>query len=873
MKQAQEPIYDSTNIKILEGLEAVRKRPAMYIGGTGIAGLHHLVFELVDNSVDEAIAGYCSEVEVVIHLDNSLTVSDNGRGIPVDLHTDRNISAAEVVMTVLHAGGKFDKDSYKVSAGLHGVGVSVVNALSETLCLEIKRDGAIYSQKYEIGKPVTKLEIIGKASTTGTKIDFQPDPTIFEEVTLSFEILANRLRELSFLNKGLKIHLHDERDGKDKEFFYEGGILSFIDHLSENKKVLHPRPIYIEKEKEDFDLQLAMQYNDGYSEEIFTFVNNVNTRDGGTHLSGFRSALTRTINSYALQNNMIKNTDPSLAGEDVREGLIAVLSIKIAEPQFEGQTKGKLGNTEVKGIVEQMVNDKLKQIFEEEPTIAKAIVSKAISAAQAREAAKKAKDLVRRKSALEVSALPGKLADCSEKNPELSELYLVEGDSAGGSAKQGRNRRYQAILPLRGKILNVEKARYDKMLASNEIRTLITALGTGIGASDFKIDNVRYHKIIIMTDADVDGSHIRTLLLTFFFRQMLELIQKGYLYIAQPPLFKVKKGKTEKYMKNEKFLVQYLVEQGTDNLEVGTANDGVSLKGPQLVSFINDLFRYQERFDQVVKNNIPAGILSALIHLNVNRDNFRTVEALVETVVKVFDQLIDEENRNKYQYKQEYLNIPIEFKNTENINWDVENRLKNFLIELDKDDEENVGDAARVFAKTSHGKKRIDLNGAIKGVRLLLDHDSETGLFKFFIQGLNYGREFNIKFNTGFIESVIIQKILEVYEPIRPLDHPPFILKNNGDSREADTKHDLLEAILESAKKGMYIQRYKGLGEMNPDQLWETTMDPEKRVLLQVRADDLVSSETLFTTLMGDEVEPRRNFIQKNALQARNIDI
>jgi DNA gyrase subunit B len=867
MKQAKEPIYDSSNIKILEGLEAVRKRPAMYIGGTGIAGLHHLVFELVDNSVDEAIAGHCSEIEVIIHLDNSLTVSDNGRGIPVDLHSDRNISAAEVVMTVLHAGGKFDKDSYKVSAGLHGVGVSVVNALSETLCLEIKRDGSVYSQKYETGKPVTGLEVIGKASTTGTKIDFQPDPTIFEEVTLSFEILANRLRELSFLNKGLKIHLHDERDGKDKEFLYEGGIVSFIEHLCENKKVIHPKPISIEKEKENFDLQLALQYNDGYSEEIFTFVNNVNTRDGGTHLSGFRSALTRTINSYALQNNMIKNTDPSLTGDDVREGLIAVLSIKIPEPQFEGQTKGKLGNTEVKGVVEQMVNDKLKQIFEETPAIAKAIVSKAIGAAQAREAAKKAKDLVRRKSALEISALPGKLADCSEKNPELSELYLVEGDSAGGSAKQGRSRKYQAILPLRGKILNVEKARYDKMLASNEIRTLITALGTGIGASDFKIEKLRYHKIIIMTDADVDGSHIRTLLLTFFFRQMLELIQKGYLYIAQPPLYKVKKGKTEKYMKNEKFLVQYLVEQGTDNLEVGTADDGVFLRGPQLVSFINDLFRYQERFDQVVKNNIPAGILSSLINLNVSPDNFKTVEALVETVVNVFDQLIDEENKGKYDYRQEYFNVPIEFKNAENINWDVESRLKKFSIELDKDNPD------RMFAKTSHGKDKIDLNGAIKGVRLLLDQDTETGLFKFFIQGLNEGREFNIKFNTEFIESVIIQKILEVYEPIRPLDHPPFLLKNNGDSKEANSKHELLDAILESAKKGMYIQRYKGLGEMNPEQLWETTMDPEKRVLLQVRADDLVSSETLFTTLMGDEVEPRRKFIEKNALQARNIDI
>ncbi|GJL78795.1 MAG: hypothetical protein NPINA01_17840 [Nitrospinaceae bacterium] len=867
MKPVQQPTYDSTKIKILEGLEAVRKRPAMYIGGTGTAGLHHLIFELVDNSVDESIAGHCTEIEVIIHLDNSVTVADNGRGIPVDIHSDRNVSAAEVVMTVLHAGGKFDKDSYKVSAGLHGVGVSVVNALSETLSLEIKRDGAIHTQKYERGKPVTPLEMTGKANTTGTKIDFQPDSTIFEEVTLSFEILANRLRELSFLNKGLKIHLHDERDGKDKEFFYEGGILSFVEHLSQNKKVLHQEPIYIEREKEDCDLQLAMQYNDSYSEEIFTFVNNVNTRDGGTHLSGYRSALTRTINSYALQNNMIKPTDPSLTGDDVREGLIAVLSIKIPEPQFEGQTKGKLGNTEVKGIVEQMVNDKLRQIFEEKPAIAKAICSKAISAAQAREAAKKAKDLVRRKSALEVSSLPGKLADCSEKDPELSELYLVEGDSAGGSAKQGRNRQNQAILPLRGKILNVEKARYDKMLASNEIRALITALGTGIGVSDFKIENLRYHKIIIMTDADVDGSHIRTLLLTFFFRQMLELIQKGYLYIAQPPLFKVKKGKTEKYMKNEKDLFQYLIEQGTDKLEVQTADNNSSLKGSELVNFINNFSRYQERFNQVVKNNIPAGILSALVRFNVSRENFETLEALVETVINVLDQLIDTESREKFQYKQEYLNVPIEFKNPERVNWDVENRLKKYLIELDKDDE------VRMSAKTSHSHERIDLNNDIKGVRLLLDHDAETGLFKFFIQGLNQGREFNIKFNADFIESVIMQKILEVYEPIRSMDHPPFTLKNNGDTTEANSVHDLSEAILENAKKGMYIQRYKGLGEMNPDQLWETTMDPEKRVLLQVRADDLVTSENLFTTLMGDAVDQRREFIQKNALQARNIDI
>ncbi len=867
MGQTPDSAYDSKNIKILEGLEAVRKRPAMYIGGTGTDGLHHLIFELVDNSVDEAIAGHCSEIEVIIHIDNSVTVSDDGRGIPVDIHTDRKVSAAEVVMTVLHAGGKFDKDTYKVSAGLHGVGVSVVNALSESLYLEIKRDGVQHHQKYAKGKPVTPLEKGGKVTSTGTKIIFTPDSSIFPDTSFSFEILSKRLRELSFLNKGLKIHLHDERDGKDKEFFYEGGIVSFIEHLSENKKVLHPDPIFIEKEKEDCHLQLAMQYNDSYIEETFSFVNNVNTRDGGTHLSGYRSALTRTINSYATQNGMLKSTDPSLTGDDVREGLIAVLSVKIPEPQFEGQTKGKLGNTEVKGVVEQMVNDKLKQIFEESPAVAKAITSKAISAAQAREAAKKAKDLVRRKSALEVSSLPGKLADCSEKNPELSELYIVEGDSAGGSAKQGRDRRFQAILPLKGKILNVEKARYDKMLASNEIRTLITALGTGIGVSDFKIENLRYHKVIIMTDADVDGAHIRTLLLTFFFRQMPELIKRGYLYIAQPPLFKVKKGKSETYMKNEKFLVQYLVEQGTDKLEVQQANNGTHLHGPHLVQFINNLFRYQERFDQVVKNNIPAPILSALIKLNVTREKFESLDSLIETIVRLLDAVIDDENKEKYSYKDECLNIPLQFDSQVPIDAKIEETLKRHLVEIDRTDPDLL------CARTTHGNERIDFNQDIKGVRLKVQHDSENDLYKFFIKGLNQGREFNIKFNASFIESVIMQKILEVYEPIRALDNPPFVLKNNGDTTQARSKHELLQAILDSAKKGIYIQRYKGLGEMNPDQLWETTMDPEKRVLLQVRADDLVASESLFTTLMGDVVDQRREFIQKNALQARNLDI
>ncbi|KMP10840.1 DNA gyrase subunit B [Candidatus Nitromaritima sp. SCGC AAA799-A02] len=868
MNQPQKKSYDSANIKILEGLEAVRKRPAMYIGGTGIDGLNHLVFELVDNSVDEAIAGFCSEIEVLIHIDNSVTVLDNGRGIPVDVHPDRKISAAEVVMTVLHAGGKFDKDTYQVSAGLHGVGVSVVNALSETLFLEIKRESQVYTQKYEKGKPMTPLEVIGKSDTTGTKIVFRPDSTIFSDVNFSYEILSNRLRELSFLNKGIKIHLHDERDGRDSVFLYEGGIVSFIKHLNKNKKVLHPEPIYIQREKENNQLELALVYNDGYSEEVFTFVNNVNTRDGGTHLSGFRSALTRTINSYAVQNGMLKNMNISLTGDDVREGLIAVLSLKIPEPQFEGQTKGKLGNTEIKGVVEQIVNDQLGKIFEEQPGIAKAIVSKAISAALAREAAKKAKDLVRRKNALEISSLPGKLADCSERNPELCEIYIVEGDSAGGSAKQGRDRKFQAILPIKGKILNVEKARYDKMLASDEIRTIITALGTGIGKSDFNADNLRYFKIIIMTDADVDGAHIRTLLLTFFFRQMNELIERGHLYIAQPPLFKIKKGKKESYIKNEKDLFQYLVERGTEKMEVVAMGNGKrSYTGKELVGVVNNLVRYEDCFNQVIKNNIPSCILNGLIKLRAKSQSFESLEGLAEIIIKLFDELLDEENRKKIDYKGEYLNLPIEFLKGSEIKWDVENKLKKFKIELDKSGKK------RIVAKTSHGLDKIDLDSRVKDVYLQVDFDSESNRFKFIVAGQDQGREFKIKFNTEFIDSAIIQKILEVYEPLRMVDHPPFELINGPETTPTETKHDLLNAILETAKKGMVIQRYKGLGEMNPHQLWETTMDPEQRILLQVRADDLVASETLFTTLMGDAVEPRREFIQNNALEARNIDI
>ena len=866
MNTPQKTTYDSSNIKILEGLEAVRKRPAMYIGGTGIDGLHHLIFELVDNSVDEAIAGFCSEIEVILHIDGTITVGDNGRGIPVDMHSDRKISAAEVVMTVLHAGGKFDKDTYKVSAGLHGVGVSVVNALSETLKLEIKKDGKVYTQEYCKGNPTTKLEIVGKTSSSGTKIVFKPDSEIFEELIFSFEVLSNRLRELAFLNKGVKIHIHDERDGKDNEFLFEGGIRSFIEHLGKKKKIIHPDPIYIERSKDDCDLELALQYNDSYTEEVFTFVNNVNTRDGGTHLSGFKSALTRTINSYATQNNLLKNTGVTLTGDDAREGLILVLSIKIPEPQFEGQTKGKLGNTDVKGVVEQIVNEKLGQFFEEQPATAKKIVTKVISAAQAREAAKKAKDLVRRKSALEVSALPGKLADCSEKDPALSELYIVEGDSAGGSAKQGRNRQYQAILPMRGKILNVEKARAEKMIGNQEIRTLITALGTGIGG-DFKLEKLRYHKVIIMTDADVDGAHIRTLLLTFFFRQMPQIIENGYLYIAQPPLYKIKKGKKENYLKDEKLLFKFLMDQGTEKLEISTSQDNQKISGSDLKLLIDNLYKFEECFNQVVKNNIPKAFLNVLINLNLERNDFEKLEHVLAAAIQILDGLIDEESKTKFDYKKEYLNIPIKLNNSITIAGDKKDRLKEFLIEID----EKKKDFSTV--KTTHQYDKVDLNKELKDIALLIHFDPDSKTYSVVFSGSNNGRDFEINLNPEFMESVIIQNIIEIYKPIKATDHPPFVLHNNGESISVDSKHGLLEAVLEMSKKGIYIQRYKGLGEMNPEQLWETTMDPENRRMMRVDIKDAQEATDMFETLMGDDVEPRREFIETNALSVSNLDI
>jgi DNA gyrase subunit B len=788
--------YGAEAIRVLEGLEAVRVRPAMYIGSTGEAGLHHLVYEVVDNSVDEALAGYCTEIGVTIHIDNSVTVIDNGRGIPVGPHpTVPGMDAAEVVLTKLHAGGKFDKKSYKVSGGLHGVGISVVNALSEQLDVEIWRDKKVYRQSYQRGAPTTPLEQTGVTDRRGTKVTFKPDAQIFETTTFSFDTLSQRLRELSFLNRGILITLADERDGKSHRFQYAGGIASFVEHLNRNKEVLHKPPILVEGTREGVSVEIALQWNDGYAENIYSFANNINTHDGGSHLSGFKGALTRTLNTYAQASGAAKDTG-EIQGEDTREGLCAVISVKVPNPQFEGQTKGKLGNSEVKGIVESLINEKLGAFLEERPTEAKRIVLKILEASRAREAARKARDLTRRKGALDGAGLPGKLAECQERDPEQCELYLVEGDSAGGSAKQGRDRRFQAILPLRGKILNVEKARLDRTLASEEIRNIITALGTGVGKDDFDVTKLRYHRIIVMCDADVDGSHIRTLLLTFFYRQMKELIERGHLYIAQPPLYKAKVSKAERYLKDDHELNAFLMERAVEKRKVRLAA-GQEIEGPRLVHLLGRMVAYSKLLAMVEKKGTPRALVELLLRGQVKDAEAFTDKGRLQELIK-----------------------PL--------------RAAGNDIVLEKDDEHGVFEVALT----------VGANGQSREVRI----------------------------GEAFVSSPEYKALYSAYDEFRELDRPPLVVVDGGETSVA-SREALVQLFLAEGQRGVSIQRYKGLGEMNAEQLWESTMDPATRTLLQVRLEDEEVAENIFTTLMGDAVEPRRQFIEENALNVRNLDI
>ncbi len=816
--------YGADKIKVLEGLEAVRKRPAMYIGSTGPAGLHHLVYEVVDNSIDEALAGFCDQVNVTVHIDGSVTVIDNGRGIPTDQH-ESGKSAAEVVLTVLHAGGKFDNDSYKVSGGLHGVGVSVVNALSETLDLEIWRNGQVYQQSYDRGTPTGSLEITGTTKRRGTKVTFKPDAEIFETTVFSFDILAQRLRELAFLNGGITITLDDERDGKNHKFHYEGGIVSFVTHLNKNKALVNEKPIYMRGEKEGIDAEIALQWNDTYSETIYAFANNINTHEGGTHLSGFKAALTRTINSYATKNNLSKDLKESVSGEDIREGLTAVISVKIPHPQFEGQTKTKLGNTEVKGIVEAIVNDKLGAFLEENPPVARRVIGKAIDAARAREAARKARDLVRRKGALDGSSLPGKLADCQERDPALSELYIVEGDSAGGSAKQGRDRRFQAILPLKGKILNVEKARFDKMLSSDEIKTMIAALGCGIGVEDFNLEKLRYHRIIIMTDADVDGSHIRTLLLTFFYRQLPKVIENGYVYIAQPPLFRAKRGKSETYIKDERDLETFLVKRSVEGRVVRIPATNREISGAELEKLLQRMIAHQKLVETVERRGHPREIVEALLAVGADREYFAdrdklegVAEKLTMPTRTVTVQRDEEHNRYQLQIEDRSMGYPRQ--HTIGVDFVTAGEYRTLLANH-RDIPTLAGDI--VVSTTADVVEDADESGGSDGAGESKD--------------------------------------------VRPK------AKTKTPDVTLHSLDELVEYFIGAGKKGIGINRYKGLGEMNPDQLWATTMDPSVRTLLQVHAEDHTEADLMFTTLMGDQVEPRRKFIEDNALDVKNLDV
>ncbi len=789
--------YTAESIKVLKGLEAVRKRPAMYIGSTGPEGLHHLVYEVVDNSIDEALAGYCSKIDVSIHVDSSVTVIDDGRGIPVALHKKEQKPAVEVVMTTLHSGGKFDTKSYQVSGGLHGVGVSVVNALSERLDLEIKRDGGVYTQSYERGKTVTKLKKIGTTKKTGTKVTFKPDEEVFKSIDFNFETLSQRLRELSFLNRGLRISLVDERTDKTNEFQYKGGIKEFVQYLNQNKSTLSPKPIYFECKKNGVVVEMALQYNTSYSETIFTFVNNINTTEGGTHLIGFKAALTRSINSYAKASNMIKDMSQNLTGDDAREGLCAVLSLKIKNPQFEGQTKTKLGNSEVKGIVESIVNEELSTYFEENPTTAKKIVTKISEAARARVAARKARELARRKGVLESTSLPGKLADCQEKDPAGSEIYLVEGDSAGGSAKQARDRRFQAILPLKGKILNVEKARFDKVLKSEEIGIIISALGTGVEQTDFNLDKLRYHKVIIMTDADVDGSHIRTLLMTFFYRQMPQLIERGHLYIAQPPLYKIAKGKSFEYLRDEHSFETYMIKKISEDFQVKVKGQKELLKGEKFRKFFQKIIAKKHYLQILERKNYPFFLIDILLNNGVASPDFLKDKKKMENI-------------------------------------------KRLLKESDISSELNV--------------------------------DEEHGLYELAVEFRINGMIVSCKVNLDLIQSVEFRNLYNIHKDLET-SQPPFQVMSDSEKVKIENEAKLLDFLFQHGKKGIVIQRYKGLGEMTPHQLWETTMDPEKRYLLQVSIQDAVEADKVFTVLMGEEVESRRNFIEENALEAQNLDI
>jgi DNA gyrase subunit B len=801
--------YNADKIRILEGLEAVRKRPGMYIGDTGMRGFHHCVYEIVDNAVDEALAGHCKEIKVIIHVDNSLTVVDDGRGIPVDFHPTEKVSAAEIVFTKLHAGGKFNDDggAYKVSGGLHGVGASVVNALSKWVRLEIKKNGKIHRLEFAYGVAKTPLNIVGdcEINDTGTAVTFKSDNEIFEVHEYNYDTLANRFREMAFLNKGLKISIHDERTEKNETFHFEGGLAEFVQYLNRAKSSIHKEPIYIFQSRENYEVEVAMQWTDGYSEILTSYANNINTPEGGVHVSGFKTALTRVLNNYAKDNNILKNVKIALTGDDMREGLTAIISVKLTNPQFEGQTKSKLGNSEVEGIVNSLIGDRLKIYLEENPSIGKTIIKKSIDAAAAREAARRARELTRRKTALDFSGLPGKMADCQEKNPELCEIYIVEGDSAGGSAKQGRDRRTQAVLPLKGKILNVEKARYDKMLANEEIKMLVQAIGTSIGKDSFDIGRLRYFKIIIMTDADVDGSHIRTLLLTLFYRQFPEIVERGHLYIAQPPLFKYKKGKMERYLKDGGELETYLVASALNDCDVEI--DGQKFQIDLIKSIVNKFRNYNDALESYDRH-YDTHFLRTLVEDGTLKSSIMKEKGQLEDFINMLSEKLNDLGHVS---------------------------LKKYKLLLEEDIK-NLGYQIRVFVSSALKTK-------------------------------------NFRIGINFSESHEFGDLINQYDGIRRYLKSQFVLKHNNTTSEHEGLHKFSNFVSNDGRQGAYIQRYKGLGEMNPEQLWDTTMNPDHRTLLQVTIEDTIDADQVFSVLMGDQVDPRREFVETNALNVRNLDI